>query len=120
MAGNPVIAAWIAGGLIWSAALVGLGAMSGTAAIDQPGGLAYRTPVISAEETAAAYERALDGDAPLASEPDEVLDSHTFWPGEMFRKTPCALAALESAWVDLAAKQANESLSVWLGRAPRG
>lgn len=63
MAGNPVIAAWIAGGLIWSAALIGLGAMSGPTAIGHPGSMAYQTPVISAEDAAAAYERALDGDA---------------------------------------------------------
>lgn len=64
MAGNPVIAAWIAGGLIWSAALIGLGAMGGpNTAIDYSQGMARHTPTISAEDAAAAYERALDGDA---------------------------------------------------------
>ena len=64
MAGNPVIAAWIAGGLIWGAALIGLGAMGGpTTAIDHPQGMAQHLPPISAEDAAAAYERALDGDA---------------------------------------------------------
>ena len=34
MVRNPVIAAWIAGGLIWGAALFGLGAMGGPDVID--------------------------------------------------------------------------------------
>ncbi len=63
MAGNPVIAAWLAGGLIWGVALFGLGAMSGPTAVDHPHGVAHQTPSISAEDAAAAYERALDGDA---------------------------------------------------------
>lgn len=64
MAGNPVIAAWIAGGLIWGAALIGLGAMGGSStAIDHLHGMARNAPPIGAEDAAAAYERALDGDA---------------------------------------------------------
>lgn len=64
--------------------------------------------------------RALDGNVELASEPDDVLSLHAFWLGEPYRTTPCARAALESAWVDLASKQNNESLSDWLGRARDG
>ena len=64
MAGNPVIAAWIAGGLIWVAALIGLGAMGEPiAALDPLQGTIQHTPLIRAEDAAAAYERALDGDA---------------------------------------------------------
>ena len=64
MAGNPVIAAWIAGGLIWGAALIGLGAMGEPiAALDHLQGTIQHSPHIRAEDAAAAYERALDGDA---------------------------------------------------------
>lgn len=63
MAKNPVIAAWIAGGLIWGAALIGLGAMGGPTAIDHPDGIAQHTPWTGADDVADAYERALDGNA---------------------------------------------------------
>ena len=63
MVRNPVIAAWIAGGLIWGAALFGLGAMGGPDAIDEFQGMAQHAPwTDGAEDVADAYERALDGD----------------------------------------------------------
>jgi len=64
MVRNPVIAAWIAGGLIWGAALFGLGAMGGPDVIDDFQGMAQNSPwTAGAEDVADAYERALDGDA---------------------------------------------------------
>ena len=63
MSGNPVIAAWIAGGLIWTAALVGLGALGEPDPIDDIQGMAQHSPWADADDIADAYERALDGDA---------------------------------------------------------
>ncbi len=63
MVRNPVIAAWIAGGLIWGVALFGLGAMGGPDVIDDIQGMAQNSPwTAGAEDVADAYERALDGD----------------------------------------------------------
>ena len=63
MVRNPVIAAWIAGGLIWGAALLGLGAMGGPSSLDQLQELTYRAPWAGSRDVSDAYERALDGDA---------------------------------------------------------
>ena len=63
MAKNPVIAAWIAGGLIWGAALLGLGAMGGPSSLDQLHDITHQVPWTNSEDVSDAYERALDGDA---------------------------------------------------------
>ena len=60
---NPVIAAWIAGGLIWGAALLGLGAMGGPTPVDEIPAFTHQVPWSGAGEVSDAYERALDGDA---------------------------------------------------------
>lgn len=62
MANNPVIAAWIAGGLIWGAALVGLGALGDPSAYSDFQGITQHSPWFGTDSTADAYERALDGD----------------------------------------------------------
>ncbi len=60
---NPVIAAWIAGGLIWGAALLGLGALGGPTTLAEIPQVTRSMPVPSPSAVADAYERALDGDA---------------------------------------------------------
>jgi len=62
MAKNPVIAAWIAGGLIWGAALIGLGAMGEPTAISGIQEMVRNSPWIGTSTNDDAYERALDGD----------------------------------------------------------
>ena len=60
---NPVIAAWIAGGLIWGAALLGLGAMGGPSPLMELPQTTQQLPwVDDADDVSDAYERALDGD----------------------------------------------------------
>ena len=60
---NPVIAAWVAGGLIWGVALLGLGAMGGPSPLTEIPQVSQHTPWPSADTVADAHERALDGDA---------------------------------------------------------
>lgn len=62
MASNPIIAAWIAGGVIWGAALIGLTAIGGPLPMHELQDLAHSAPWVGSEEVADAYERALDGD----------------------------------------------------------
>ena len=59
---NPVIAAWIAGGLIWGAALLGLGAMGGPGPLVELPEVTQHAPFSGADDISDAYERALDGD----------------------------------------------------------
>ena len=62
MARNPVIAAWIAGGMIWGAALLGLGVMGGPSPLMDLPEITQQAPWVGAEDISDAYERALDGD----------------------------------------------------------
>lgn len=62
MAGNPVIAAWVAGGLIWGAALVGLGAMGQPDAFDHIESVTHQSSWFGTNDMSDARERALDGD----------------------------------------------------------
>ena len=59
---SPVIAAWIAGGVVWGVAMVGLGAMGGPQPLGSIPEVTQHDPRISAEMAAEARERALDGD----------------------------------------------------------
>ena len=62
MVRNPVIAAWVAGGLIWGAALLGLGAMGGPTSLDVLPEMTQDMSWPTIEDVSDAYERALDGD----------------------------------------------------------
>ncbi len=60
---NPVIAAWVAGGMIWGAALLGLGVMDGPMPLTELPQSTQHSSWTDTEEVSDAYERALDGDA---------------------------------------------------------